>query len=532
MSRHPLQALTLVVVALASVRAWAGEVPVADVPGLVSAIQAAKPGDTIVLAPGTYEVHQSKIACEAAGTADAPIVVRAAELGTVKILFDAVEGFHVRGPHWEFANLDIEGICAADNDCEHAFHVTGAAENTWLHHNRMHGFNAMIKGNGEPIGPGDSFVWPDDVVIEYNELYNPAPRNTGNPVTPIDIVGGQRWVLRGNFIHDHAKGGGDNVSYAAFLKGHSKDGVMERNLVVCELLHSGQVRLGLSLGGGGTSPDSICEDGACKPEHERGTLRNNLIVNCPADVGVYVNAGADTKIVNNTLYNTAGIDMRFAQTTGVVANNLLNGKIRDRDGGTSMKMNNLAELSLDEFAAWFADPGAFDFTLKDGAAIVDQGVALPEVTDDYCGNDRDDGMHDIGAIEYDGEGCVGGVPAEPGGSGGTSTGGEETGGETGASTGAGQTSDVGTSGGGETGGSATGGEPTTGASGPTSGASGGSSTSGDGESGGGLTSGSMESPDSGCSCRGGARSGGAAWLLGLLLLGLRRARRQGPAAGG
>ena len=307
---------------------------------------------------------------------------------------------------------------------------------------------------------------------------------------------------------------------------------MERNLVVCELLHSGQVRLGLSLGGGGTSPDSICEDGACKPEHERGTLRNNLIVNCPADVGVYVNAGADTKIVNNTLYNTAGIDMRFAQTTGVVANNLLNGKIRDRDGGTSMKMNNLAELSLDEFAAWFADPGAFDFTLKDGAAIVDQGVALPEVTDDYCGNDRDDGMHDIGAIEYDGEGCVGGVPAEPGGSGGTSTGGEETGGETGASTGAGQTSDVGTSGGGETGGSATGGEPTTGASGPTSGASGGSSTSGDGESGGGLTSGSMESPDSGCSCRGGARSGGAAWLLGLLLLGLRRARRQGPAAGG
>ena len=411
MAKIPFPSLLSAVIALASAPAWAGEVPVADVPGLVGAIQAAKPGDTIVLAPGTYEVHQSKIACEAAGTADAPIVVRAAELGTVKILFDALEGFHVRGPHWEFANLDIEGICAADDDCEHAFHVTGAADGAWLHHNRMHGFNAMIKGNGEPIGPGDGFVWPDDVVIQYNELYNPAPRNTGNPVTPIDIVGGQRWVLRGNFIHDHAKGGGDNVSYAAFLKGHSKDGVMERNLVVCELLHSGQVRLGLSLGGGGTSPDSICEDGACKPEHERGTLRNNLIVNCPADVGVYVNAGADTKIVNNTLYNTAGIDMRFAQTTGVVANNLLNGKIRDRDGGTSMKMNNLAELSLDEFAAWFADPGAFDFTLKDGAAIVDQGVALPEVTDDYCGNDRDDGMHDIGAIEYDGEGCVGGVPA-------------------------------------------------------------------------------------------------------------------------
>ena len=523
MAKIPFPSLLSAVIALVSAPAWAGEVPVADVPGLVGAIQAAKPGDTIVLAPGTYEVHQSKIACEAAGTAEAPIVVRAAELGSVTIRFDAVEGFHVRGPHWEFANLDIEGICAADSDCEHAFHVTGAAENTWLHHNRMHGFNAMIKGNGEPIGPGDSFVWPDDVVIEYNELYNPAPRDTGNPVTPIDVVGGQRWVLRGNFIHDHAKGGGDGVSYAAFLKGHSKDGLIERNLVVCELLHSGQVRLGLSLGGGGTGPDSICEDGACKPEHERGILRNNLIVNCPADVGVYVNAGADSKIVNNTLYNTAGVDMRFAETTGLVANNLMNGKVRDRDGGTSMKMNNLEEITLADFAAWFVDPSAYDFTLKDGAAIVDLGVALAEVTDDYCGNDRQDGNNDIGAIEYDGDGCVGGVPVESTGGGGTSTGGDESGGETGGA----QTTGASTGGGATTAGNATD-SPTSGASSPTSGPS--SPTFGESESAGSGSGsdsvGDPAPPSDGCSCNGGS-GGGAGALLGLMALGLgRRSRRR------
>ncbi|MBA3547808.1 MAG: right-handed parallel beta-helix repeat-containing protein [Nannocystis sp.] len=527
MSRLLSPAVTLVFVALASPRARAGEVPVADVAGLVSAIQAAQAGDTIVLAPGTYEVHQSKIACAAAGTADAPIVVQAAELGTVTIRFDAVEGFHVRGPHWEFANLDIEGICANDSDCEHAFHVTGAAEHTWLHHNRMHGFNAMIKGNGEPIGPGDSFVWPDDVVIEYNELYNPAPRDTSNPVTPIDIVGGQRWVLRGNFIHDHAKGGGDNVSYAAFLKGHSKDGLIERNLVVCELLHSGQVRLGLSLGGGGTGPDSICEDGACKPEHERGILRNNLIVNCPADVGIYVNAGADSKIVNNTLFNTAGIDMRFAQTTGLVANNLMNGKIRDRDGGSSMKMNNLSEVTLGDFGAWFVDAGAFDFTLKDGAALVDLGLALPEVTDDYCGNLRDDGTHDIGAIEYDGDGCVGGVPVEAGSGGGETTGGEtagETAGETG---GPGQTSDVeGSTTSGETGSSPTGGasSPTSGANTTTEDSDGGALTSGQSSGSDGATDSGAQNEDGGCGCRGASGSRPGAWLLGLMLLGLRRRR--------
>jgi len=527
---------------LAAPAAWAGEVAVADVAGLLSAISGAQPGDTIVLAPGTYEVKQSKIGCEAAGTADAPIVVQAAELGTVFIKFDAVEGFHVRGPNWEFANLDIEGVCAADSDCEHAFHVTGAADGIHLHHNRMHGFNAMIKGNGEPVGQGGVYVWPDDVTVEYNELFNEAPRDTANPVTPIDVVGGRNWVVRGNFIHDHAKGGGNNVSYAAFLKGHSKDGLIERNLVVCELLHQGQVRLGLSLGGGGTSPDAICEDGKCKPEHERGVMRNNLIVNCPADVGVYVNAGADSKIVNNTLYNTTGIDMRFPETTGIVHNNILNGKIRDRDGGSSTKMNNLEEVDLGVLGGWFQDPGAYDFTLKDGAMFVDLGLAIPEVFDDYCGNARDDGKPDIGAIEYDGGGCVGGAPVEGGGEGGE-TGSTGSTGETGSDSGA----DAGETAGSDSGSNEDGGVQTTfntsGASDPTnpsdptSGASdpGGTSTptSGDAPTGGdtGLTDGTgsgatetgSQDEGGGCSCRSDA-PGGAAGLLGLVLLGLRRRR--------
>ncbi len=517
-------------IVLTAFEARAADVPVSDVPGLLAAIAAAKAGDTIVLAPGTYEVHQNKIACEAAGTADARIVVRAEQAGTAMIKFDALEGFHVRGPFWEFSGLDIEGICAVDSDCEHAFHVTGAAESTHIHHSTLHGFNAMIKGNGEPIGPNGSFVWPDDVVIEYNELYNPAPRDTSNPVTPLDIVGGQRWRVRGNFIHDHAKGGGDNVSYAAFFKGHSKDGIMERNLVVCELLHSGQVRLGLSLGGGGTSPDSICEDGACKPEHERGILRNNLIVNCPADVGIYVNAGADSKVVNNTLYNTTGIDMRFAQTTGVVHNNLLNGKIRDRDGAVTTKMNNVSEVTLVDFMAWFADPGQFDFTLKDGAQFVDMGLALPEVTDDYCANARDDGAPDIGAIEYDGDGCVGGLPGESGGAGGTTGDGGSTGApDTGGGTGGGSTSGAATSGGGETtGASPTGGDVTV-TGGDATATGGGGSTGAASGTGGASATGGDGGGEAGCGCRGG-EGGGGGGLLALVGLALARRRRGGQPA--
>lgn len=535
MHRLALHGLVALPLLLVGGSAWAGEVPVADVAGLLAAIEAAQPGDTLVLAPGNYEVHQSKITCGAAGTADAPIVVQAAELGTVFIKFDAVEGFHVRGPHWEFANLDIEGICPADSDCEHAFHVTGAADGTHLHHNRMHGFNAMIKGNGEPIGPNDSFVWPDDVTVEYNELFNEAARDTGNPVTPIDVVGGHNWVLRGNFIHDHAKAGGDNISYAAFLKGHSKDGIIERNLIACEHLHTGNIRLGLSLGGGGTGPDSICEDGACKPEHERGIIRNNLIVNCPADVGVYVNAGADSKIVNNVLYNTAGIDMRFSQTTGIVYNNILDGKIRDRDGGTSDKMANLSEVGLDAFGQWFADPSAFDFTLVDGATFVDLGVAIPEVTDDYCGNARDDGKPDIGAIEFDGGGCVGGVPVPSGGGEepGTDTDGEQTSGAPGTDSGdeatAGLT-DPGNSS--DPSGPGNSSEPTSGEPGDTNTPTGGETPTSGGNADSGLTDGTgstgsdtgAQDDDGGCGCRHEAPHGLAGGLLGLVLLATRRRR--------
>jgi hypothetical protein len=310
-----LTILAMTAAATWSSEAWAAEVPVSNAAELQAAIANAAPGDEIILAPGEYPLS-SKLSCAADGTAEQPIIVRAETLGEAVIQFDTLEGFHVQGEHWQIHHLEIEGVCADDSDCEHAFHITGDAEHTWIHHNRAHGFNAHIKANGTDTGPNGERVWPDDVVVEYNEFFNETVRNTSNPVTPIDVVGGRRWIVRGNYIHDFAKGQGNAISYAAFLKGNSRDGVFERNLVVCEQLHSGQVRLGLSFGGGGSSPDSICEDGSCNPEHQNGIMRNNIIAKCPADVGIYVNEGANSLIYNNTLYDTTGIDMRFATTTG------------------------------------------------------------------------------------------------------------------------------------------------------------------------------------------------------------------------
>lgn len=372
----------------------AAVVPVSTSAQLIAAINAAQPGDVITLAAGTYNLAQNLI-CDTAGTAAAPIVVRAEALGTAFLRFNAVEGFKVSAPHWRFENLDVQGVCASHSSCEHAFHIVGGADFTHIRRCRLHDYNAAIKGNGE----GDPYVFPDDVVIENSEFFNATVRNTSNPCTPIDIVGGRRWVVRSNFIHDHAKGQGDTVSYAAFLKGGSRDGLIERNLVVCELLHAGGIRLGLSFGGGGTGPDSICEDGSCTPEHQGGVMRNNLIRNCPEDVGIYLNEAANVGIHHNLLYQTTGIDVRFVASNADLRNNVLGDQIRNRDGGVSTEAGNLENVSPAQFEAWFADPANGDFAIESGASLVNLGAAGAGVPNDFCARPRQDGLPDLGPLE-------------------------------------------------------------------------------------------------------------------------------------
>ena len=377
--------------------ATAGVVPVATAAALRTAIDNAQPGDVITLAPGTYVIAQNLL-CDTPGTRDSSIVVRAATLGSAVIQSSALEGFKVSAPYWTFENLVVEGTCAADDDCEHAIHLFGDAEWTVIRRNVLRDFNAQIKSNGA----GAPFVFPDDVLIEGNELYDRQARQTDNPVTKLDVVGGRRWTVRANAIHDYEKAGGDGVSYGAFLKGNSRQGTFERNLVRCRTPaspFSGGTRIGLSFGGGGSGPPSICEDGTCTPEHQGGVMRNNFVLAC-SDVGIYLNAAASSGIHSNTLFDTTGIDVRFTASSADLRDNLLSGQIRNRDGGTSTEGSNLEMVSLAEWEAWFADPAAADFTLGDGSAIVDAGASVAAVTDDYCGAFRASGPPDLGAVEY------------------------------------------------------------------------------------------------------------------------------------
>jgi len=375
---------------------------------LLSKIRRAEPGDIINLLPGHYRFKGRSIPVQRPGSNQKPIYVRSSRLGDAILEMKTLEGFHVTAPFWVFENLEIHGKCARDTQCEHAFHVTGKGQSFTLRNSRLHDFNAAIKVNGI-AGKGIAY-FPDMGLLEYNLFSNTHPRVTENPVTLLNINSVNGWVVRGNFIADFSKNGSDHVSYGAFMKGGGRNGIFEQNLVMCEhrLAPDRGIRIGLSFGGGGTGAQ-YCRNNDCSFEHSNGVMRNNIILNCSRDVGIYINKGANSQIYNNLLHNTLGIDVRFETSSATIVNNIISGRVKERDGGMARKDNNLIdrhclgeERSFCSFDKLYADPDEADFRLNIiDSALRETSTRTDLVTQDFCGGKRTKPT-DLGPIQYPG----------------------------------------------------------------------------------------------------------------------------------
>ena len=360
--------------------------PVATLEEARAAFAAALAGDVITFAPGVYRLRQA-LEARRAGVQGAPVTVRAAVPGSVTIEVDGAVGFLVAAPWWRFENLTVRGVCANQAFCEHAFHVTGRGNGFAAVNNTLADFNAHFKINGS----GGSF--PDGGLIEYNTLSNSSVRVTDAPVTPVDLVAANDWTVRANLILDFIKGGGDRVSYGVFAKGGAARTLFERNVVVCEHMLRGQpgARIGLSFGGGGTGK-RYCRDGRCITEHEGGTMRANLVASC-SDAGIYINSGAGTRIVHNTLLDSAGVQLRYPQTAATMEGNLVDGAVAVRDEaqlrGSDNRLGSLALSYLGMHAArsLFAAPLEYDLRWQDAAP---RRKAEPDAAahPDLCGAQR------------------------------------------------------------------------------------------------------------------------------------------------
>jgi parallel beta-helix repeat protein len=293
---------------------------------ILSAISKAKPGDSLSIAPGTYKFGNN-LYLKNVGSPENPIVIGARVPGKVIFEFSAQEGFVVEAPYWVIENLTIRGVCKADEDCEHAFHVFGKAHGTVIRNNRIEDFNAQIKVNGY-LGN-----WPDSGLIQFNTIRNTRARRTHHPVTLIDIVGANHWQITDNLVSNFIKGQGNQISYGLFIKGGASDGRIERNLVICTETDVSQQgsRVGISFGGGGTDK-AFCRDKRCITEHTNGIIANNIVAHCN-DFGIYINRSNQSEITHNTLVNTYGIDVRFAESSATTYGNLFDGQIRSREGG-------------------------------------------------------------------------------------------------------------------------------------------------------------------------------------------------------
>ncbi|MDR3299074.1 MAG: hypothetical protein LBU43_03495 [Candidatus Accumulibacter sp.] len=310
------------------------DIYVSSIEELAQAMRAAQPGQTIEILPGSYEILK-RLDTGTAGTMASPITVRGMRAGEVVLsVVDVSEAIKVSQPYWIFENLDFKGVCKEDRYCDHAFHVVGDARHTIIRNNRIQDFNAHIKVNGE------GGAWPDAGALRFNTLTSTRPRNTTFPVTFFDLVGANGWRIEDNLIMNFVKSDGNRVSYGMFMKGNSQGGVIERNLVICtpDAISQPGIRIGISLGGGGTS-DDFCRDKNCRFEHRSARVVNNIVAHCN-DSGIDVFKSSDILVAHNTLINTSGIDARGAEASAMIIGNLLDGTIRSRRGASIQQEHN------------------------------------------------------------------------------------------------------------------------------------------------------------------------------------------------
>jgi hypothetical protein len=128
-------------------------------------------------------------------------------------------------------------------------------------------------------------------------------------------------------------------------------------------------------------------------------------MNCPNDVGVYLNKSAGTLIHNNLIINTRGVDVRFSESDAVVVNNVIDGRVFARDGGSFSADRNIMDvfdalLLRKSSADLYADPARGDFRLRDLDRILGKGLSLEGAGTDLCDQPYSRSLTDIGPIQY------------------------------------------------------------------------------------------------------------------------------------
>ena len=247
-------------------------------------LAAAKPGDTILVAPGAYEGGIT--VSNARGEAGKPIAVRAADPKNPPVFRGGNSGLHLSGAaHVELADLCFEGAAANGINIDDAGKLDASTHHITLKNLKV----GKVGANGNEDGIKLSGV--DDFRVE-----GCAVDRWGSAGSGIDMVGCHRGVIEGNtFTHT---GAGAN---AIEMKGGSAEIAIRRN----RFENAGARAIQL---GGSTSLQYFRPPigGAPHPEARDITVEGNTILGSEAAIAF---VGVDGAIVR---FNTIHVPHKWA----------------------------------------------------------------------------------------------------------------------------------------------------------------------------------------------------------------------------
>ncbi len=213
----------------------------------------------------------------------------------------------------------------------------------------------------------------------------------------VDAHQSRGWDIRDNLIEGFwcAQGLSEHAIHAWT---GSRDTLVERNMLIN---NARGVGFGLVTSGTGrTYSDNACPSASGYIDHYGGVVRNNFVsANSSAlfasgsgfDCGICLWNACNARVLNNSVYSNqaadsfSSIEWRFPNANPVIADNLVNFPMHERDGASGTLLSNLSNAQ----ASWFVSAASGDLHLLPAAtSAIDQGTSQADVSDDIDGELR------------------------------------------------------------------------------------------------------------------------------------------------